>query len=199
MQIIIEENVSFSKDEILQILRVKNNIKEKLKIFNLTIGKLGKDFTKSYYVTGGCVGSLLRGETPKDYDVYFLSKEKADVVINLYTKDPSYSYQVAEVEEKYRDVILPTGKGNMMITENATTLKDGIQLITKHYGEPSDVRNTFDFVHCKPYYDTRDDRLYISREQFDLNINKKLLCNVNKEFIEHWRIEKYMKRGFTWL
>jgi hypothetical protein len=100
---------------------------------------------------------------------------------------------VAEFDEKYRFATVD-GK---MITENAITLKNGLQLITKHYGQPDQIRATFDFVHCKPYWDSLTTNLYISREQYDLNVNKKLKCN-GENFAEQWRIEKYKERGFTW-
>jgi hypothetical protein len=193
--IIIEKPQVFNETETQHILRVKEKIKVKLSDFNLTIGKLHNNFTRSYFVTGGCIGSLLRNELPKDYDIYFFSKLKADAVINLYTNDKSYMDQVAVAEDNYRDVKI----GEMVITENATTLKNGLQLVTKHYGEPQDIRKTFDFVHCLPYYDPRDDKLYISREQYDLNMNKKMKPNIRQDLINSWRIVKYQERDFTWL
>jgi hypothetical protein len=191
----IEKQSVFSEIEKDHILRVKKKLKEKLVDFTLTINKLHNNFTRSFFVTGGCIGSLLRNEEPKDYDIYFFAKFKADGVIDLFTKDPSYKDQVAVSEDEYRDVKI----GQMVITENAMTLKNGLQLITKHYGEPQDIRKTFDFVHCMPYYDTRDDKLYISREQYDLNMNKKMKPNTRQDLIASWRIAKYQERGFTWL
>lgn len=193
METIIEKPQVFTDDETNHILRVKKQLKEKLVDFTLTINKLHNSFTRSFFVTGGCIGSLLRNEEPKDYDIYFFAKFKADAIIELYTNDKSYMDQVKTVEETYRDLQI----GQMVITENATTLKDGLQLITKNYGEPHEIRKTFDFVHCLPYYDTRDDKLYISREQYDLNMNKKMKPN-NSTAIASWRIAKYQERGFTW-
>ena len=193
METTIEKPQVFTDDEVQHILRVKEVIKAKLDSFNKTVGKLHNNFTRSYFVTGGCIGSLLRNETPKDYDIFFFSKLKADAIIDLYTNDKSYMDQVKTVEEAYRDLQI----GQMVITENATTLKNDLQLITKNYGEPKDIRKTFDFVHCLPYYDTRDDKLYISREQYDLNMNKKMKPN-NSTAIASWRIAKYQERGFTW-
>jgi hypothetical protein len=194
METTIEQLQVFNSKEAEHILHVKEILKVKLNDFNLTIGKLHNNFTRSYFVTGGCIGSLLRNELPKDYDIYFFNKFKADAVINLYTNDKSYMDQVAVAEDEYREVKI----GQMVITENATTLKNGLQLITKNYGEPQDIRKTFDLVHCLPYYDPRDDKLYISREQYDLNMNKKLKTN-GQNFVEKWRIAKYIERGFTWL
>lgn len=173
------------------ILLVKNKLKKALTQFNMTIGKLHNNFTRSYFVSGGCIGSLIRGEEPNDYDIYFFSKLKAAAVVNLYTNDPSYKNDVAEWNEKYHDAPM----GQKMITVNAVTLKNKIQLITKIYGEPIDIRKSFDFVHCMPYYDTRDDSLYISHEQFWLCENKLLKVN-NEGSITDRRIEKFTSKGW---
>ena len=60
-----------------------------------------------------------------------------------------------------------------MITENAITLADNVQIITFNYGIPDIIRKDFDFEHCKPYYESFTDRLFMSREQYDLNMNMK--------------------------
>jgi hypothetical protein len=195
------ENIeTFSPDEKLLILAVKDKLKHQLFEFNMTIEKLGKNMVNSYFVTGGCIGSLLRAEVPSDYDIYFLSESSATPIVNLYTKDPSYQNEVATYEDKYRDVQKPanTPSNAMVITENAVTLKNKLQLITKHYGTPKEIRSTFDFVHCLPYYESVTDKLYISRDQFDLNMTKKLKTN-NVDNLTTYRANKFTDKGWTWL
>ena len=179
-----------------KILKAKQTIKHQLFDFNVTIAKIGRSMNDGYFVSGGCIGSLIRGEIPKDYDIYFCDESFAKPIISLYTEDPSYQNEVAVVEEKYRDAI--TNVNGMCITENAVTLKNGLQLITKHYGEPEVIRDTFDFVHCKPYYFPKTDKLYISEEQYDLNIDKKLKVNNTYNLTTH-REFKFKERGWTWL
>ena len=185
----------FSAADVVLINTVKDNIKFKLTEFNMTVMKRGKHLTQSYFVSGGCIASLLQGTTPNDWDIYFYSKELAEPIIDLFTNDPSYKNEVAVFEEKYRDVTDNAGKP--LITENAITLKNGLQLITKHYGTPDEVRSTFDFVHCKPYYDTLNDKLYISREQFDCCKNKFL--KMTKSDVAQHRIDKFQRRGYLLL
>jgi hypothetical protein len=184
----------FTSEEIAKILKAKHTIKKNLEDFNLSIGKLGVNVHLCYFVSGGCVASLLQDEIPKDYDIYFRTQFEAERVIDLYTKDPSYQNEVAVYEEKYRDTNLQVGA--MVITENAVTLKNGLQLITKHYGTPEEIRKTFDFVHCMPYYNTENDKLYISREQYDCCVKKVLRVN-NENNVTHWRKEKFESRGYT--
>ena len=108
--------------------------------------------------------------------------------------DAPKGIEIEIIDEKYRQV---TSQEQLCITENATTLKNNIQLITKHTGTPDDVRATFDFVHCKPYYDSLTHKLYISPEQYHLNMEKKLKPTKTK--IVQGRIKKFTDRGWTWL
>ena len=94
---------NFSAEEVAKVLIVKNVIKKNLEEFLMTIQKLGKNCEKGVFVSGGCTASLLQGESPKDYDIYFKNHFVADAVIELYTNDPSYTNEVAVYEEKYRD------------------------------------------------------------------------------------------------
>ena len=182
---------SFTATESANILLAKKFILDKLETFNLTIGKIGAMMQHSYFLSGGAIGSLLRGDDPNDYDIYFFYETDAKMVFNLYENDASYTREVKVWDQKYRDAQV----GDMMITENATTLKNGIQLIRKHYGQPGTIRKTFDFVHCMPYYDPEVDSLFISREQYDCCVNKVLKTNgVNPE---SWRTEKFIQRGYT--
>ena len=85
--------ILFKDSEKEQILWMKETIKKNLEEFDMTIGKLGITGI-SYFVSGGCFASLLQGELPKDYDIYFYSEKQAEPIINLFTKDPSYMNMV---------------------------------------------------------------------------------------------------------
>jgi hypothetical protein len=188
------EQYTFTQDDLNHIMIVKEKLKNDLLDHILTCKKIGN---ASWYVTGGCIGSLIRGEQPNDYDTYFTNEPEANSLTRLYKEDDSYKNYVKEIDEKYRDQAeLPDGR---MITENAITLTTGVQLITKHYGSPDIIRGTFDFVHCMPYYSSWDDKLFISPEQYYLNKHKKLKTNRPKENIASSRIAKFTLRGWTWL
>ncbi len=185
---------NFTNLEQLKILDVKDKIKKAVEELHMTLTKLSMGH--GYFVSGGCIGSLLRAEVPNDYDVYFISERIGKQVADLYTNDDSYKNDVEVYDEKYRDAIKsPDGR---VITENAITLKNKIQLITKHYGSPDEIRKTFDFVHCMPYYDPALDKLYISKQQYDLCVNKKLLIN-NSDSVTSHRKEKFFEKDWSWL
>lgn len=182
----------FTLSDIERIRTTKQELVNRLQTFWMTTEKVGS--SKSWFVSGGCIGSLLRGEEVNDIDVYFFSQAEAERVTRLFTQDDSYMHEVAEYNDKYRDVPNPGGK---LITENAITLKSGVQIITKHYGYPEQIRATFDFAHCTPYFDSRDQKLYISKQQYDLNMNKILLVNNSSTFGIH-RENKFIGKGWRY-
>ena len=184
--------MEFSENEKQNVLLTKMALKIKLSDLYMTTEKLSNSFKQGWYLSGGAIGSLLRKEVPNDYDVYFITEEAGAVVANVYTNDLSYKNEVEVVNENYRDSSnLPDGR---LITENAITLKTKVQLITKHYGSPDQIRKTFDFVHCLPWYDPALDKLYISKQQYDLCVSKKLLVN-NIDYITSHRKNKFFEKG----
>ena len=185
---------AFTMGEVEKILDVKNFIKAKTADFVLTIRKIGMQADIDFYVTGGCTASLLQGEKPKDIDVYFCSPIIAEKVVSLY-KSESYKNEVAVFNEKYRD----TEIGKLVITENAMTLKNGIQIIFKHHGVPDVLRKTFDYVHWLPYYSPVGDKFYISREQYDCCVNKILKNNRPGTQPAGWREQKFLARGYKYV
>jgi hypothetical protein len=189
-----KQDENFSLTEIDKILSVKKVLYNALFDFNLTITKLGRNMVQGYFVSGGCIASLLQGEDPKDFDIWFTSQFVADPIIKLFTQDPSYKNEVADVDDKYREVL---GKDGKMITENAVTLKSGLQLITKQYGTTEEIRKTFDYIHCLPVYVPSTDKLYISPEQYFCCVNKILKVNC-AESVTPYRQDKFAKRGYTY-
>lgn len=189
-----ESQQKFTDAQRENIFHAKNRIEEKLIDYILTTRKLGPMMEHSFFLTGGAIGSLLRREKPNDWDIYFFDGDDATRIMHLYETDDSYKNQIAVIDEKYRDVNSPNG---LLITENATTLKCGLQFIRKHYGQPNTIRATFDFVHCMPYYDSRTKKLYISPEQYELNVHKKLKTNGTNIFTTS-REQKFLNRGWTW-
>lgn len=173
------------------IISIKANIRSMMIYLKEKIPSAHYD---DMFLSGGAIASLIQNGQPKDWDVYFTNPLTQKVVIDLFSTDYLLSDDIAIVDEKYREMTKGDGR---CITENAMTLKNGIQLITKHNGTPDEIRETFDFVHCKPYYHFGQDQLFISKEQYDLCHNKKLKVN-NQKNVTPWRISKFEKRGYTW-
>lgn len=91
-------------------------------------------------------------------------------------------------EDKYRPVFL---------SSNAITLSDKVQLVIRFYGEPDQIHENYDFVHCTNYYDHKTEEVTLRQEALESLMNKELryvgskypLCSVI-------RTRKFIKRGF---
>lgn len=181
-------DAEFTPLEKAKIVQAKTMLCENLK---RRFESLGFPFdVREMFVSGGCIASLLQNETPKDFDVYFKSQSSANRVDSFCKLNSGF---VEDVNENYRDTT-PNNSGKLF-TENAITMKNGLQFITKHVGSPKEIRDTFDFVHCKPYYDFEEDLLYISKQQYLACVDKKLIINNHNTVTEH-RIQKFIQKGY---
>ena len=145
---------------------------------------------KKFYLTGGAIASLFQGEKPKDWDIYCSSVIEMESVMKMLLASKEH---IADVRENYIDVYGTNGK---MITNYAITMKDGTSFIILLTKPASDLKKTFDYLHCTPHYDIVDRKLYISRAQYDAIVNKKLVVN-NASMVKEWRTQKFLSRGYT--
>ncbi len=91
-------------------------------------------------------------------------------------------------EDRYRPVFL---------SSNAITLSDKVQLVIRFYGEPDQIHENYDFVHCTNYYDHKTEEVTLRPEALEALMAKELkyvgskypLCSVI-------RTRKFIKRGF---
>lgn len=179
---------NFSHEEVERILSAKIHLRQKFTGVVptwLTFAPLCEMF-----VTGGAIASLLQGEDPNDYDVY--CRNSLDLFSFVDKLTGEFKNNIADVQDKYREFI---GKGGKMITENAITMDNKISFITISNGEPKDVRKTFDYTHCLPYYEVTQNKLHISRLQYDACVSKVLVVN-NAAMIKQYREEKFLERGY---
>lgn len=79
---------------------IVENIRKKMNAWIKTIDdkELQKLVHRDYIITGGAITSMLLGELPNDYDVYFKSIETALAVAKYYIKDIKASGYVSKVE-----------------------------------------------------------------------------------------------------
>ncbi len=102
-----------------------------------------------------------------------------------------------QAKPRYRPVFLST---------NALTLADKIQIVIRFYGEPSEIHENYDYVHCTCSYVYSSDTLELPARALEAIINKELfyvgskypLCSIirSRKFIQRgWRINagQYVK------
>ena len=152
---------------------------------------------KNIILTGGVVASLIQCVEPNDWDFYFTDYD----AMKGFQKGISAEYfkqSIQDVDPKYTESVGQDGK---MITTHAITMDNKASFITMMVGNADEIRGTFDYVHCMPYYKLSNNTLYISKQQFDACRNKHLIVNNASRVKEH-RILKFLKRGYkeiTWL
>jgi hypothetical protein len=140
-------------------------------------------------LTGGATASVFHGETPNDFDLY-LTDEKHIGEFKYMLRDSELLEFVEDLNPKYMVDTLVSGK---LVTTNATTFKNKIQVITV---ANADARKTFDYVHCMPYMIVSDTTFHISKTQYDSIARKTLVVNPNASRVDQHRTEKFLNRGW---
>ena len=180
-------------------------------------------------ITGGALVSLLTGEEPHDYDIYFKTKESVIAVAQYYVNKWNSNHKVkAEVltiedrvkvfirsigvaeEEPDKEIDDPFTEDNeeaksdtkekyspVFLSSNAITLSNKIQIVTRFYGDVSEIHKNYDFAHCTCSWSSWDNEVSLPVKALECIINKELyyigskypLCSII-------RTRKYLERGY---
>lgn len=93
------------------------------------------------------------------------------------------------IKEKYRPVYM---------SSNAITLSDKIQIIIRFYGEPEEIHENYDFIHCTCYWTSWDNNLVLPSRALEAIINKELYYTGSKyPLCSIIRTRKFINRGYT--
>jgi len=85
----------------------------------------------------------------------------------------------------------------VFFSENAITLSDKIQLVTRFYGEPSEIHENYDYAHAMCYYDYNSDTLVLHPEALEAILSKTLIYKGSLYPIASiFRIRKFISRGW---
>lgn len=115
----------------------------------------------------------------------------SEVMDNPETIEDTYEEtqeQALEVQDKsFRPVFLTT---------NAITLSDKVQIVLRFYGEPNEIHENYDFIHCTNYW-TKQTGVVLNQPALEAIINKELryvgskypICSVI-------RTRKFLKKGW---
>lgn len=87
----------------------------------------------------------------------------------------------------------------VFLSSNAITLSDKIQLVLRFYGEPDEIHENYDFVHCTSYWTSHDSKLVLRQEALESIMSKELryvgskypvcsLIRLRKFIAREWRI-----------
>lgn len=177
----------FTDAEIIHISLVKARMSDLLK---QKFDELNHPFmVKDMFLSGGAIATALQGGVPNDFDIYCKTATQTVTISNYFKTNTD---NVADVSENYQEFLGQDGK---MITTHAITMNNKLQFITNKFGTPEEIRNSFDYVHCKPYLDFDTGKLYISKEQYDACTQKRLIVN-NPDVVTIRRRDKFVERGY---
>lgn len=154
------------------------------------IGGPEKGRVKIYLKSSGIAGE----SGTEDYQ-YFESRPPEEgeefidnVISNVSEVDEMHP---AEVDDKprYRPVFL---------SANAITLSDKIQIVIRFYGEPSEIHDNYDYIHCTNYWHSKDRQVVLKQSALEAILSKELVYIGSKyPLCSIVRTRKFLKRGWT--
>lgn len=144
-------------------------------------------FSQEAYIAGGVIVSLVLDEPIQDYDFFFKNQDTADTVNSYFRHQQQNNAKGEDYEIR-------------AVTKNGVTLKlnsgEIIQLVTRFSGMPDKLFKSFDWEHCKCYYDfANQDLTYNSH----LILSKELVYTEDDNYPVNAlkRAFKFVKRGYT--
>jgi hypothetical protein len=83
------------------------------------------------------------------------------------------------------------------MSPNAITLTDRIQIITRFYGQPREIHENFDFIHCCNYWASHGDFLVLKHGAIESILAQELsYCGSKYPLCSIIRLRKFIKRGW---
>ena len=186
------------KNEITNLEEIKSKLRLKHREFCSSIKdwKLRKVFRKHTYIAGGAIASLIRGEEPKDYDIFFDNKKALEEILKYYVDRHNARYEETNsnykltVSSDYSSVGLflnhPYVKSDeednkdmnpVMFSMRAVSFPNGFQLIIDNDTQESKSVNRFDFVHTMGYFHPFQNKLVVKPETLAAIKENKLIYN----------------------
>ncbi len=142
--------------------------------------------------------------TDKDYE-YFESRPAEDLAQSQYIGE--VMTDAGEIEDTYEQteqLSLGTdddGKPKyrpVFMSTNAITLSGKIQLVIRFFGNPDQIHENYDYIHCTNYWTSWDDKLELKKEALEALLTKELRYVGSKYPIcSLIRLRKFIGRGWT--
>jgi len=86
----------------------------------------------------------------------------------------------------------------IFMSSNAITLSDQIQLVIRFFGEPEEIHDNYDFVHCMNYWQSWNGELVLRSEALESLLTRELrYCGSKYPLCSIIRSRKFLKRGWS--
>lgn len=159
--------------------------------------KLRKLFRKNTYIAGGAIASLIRGEKPKDYDIFFKDKETLNQTIKYYANGHNARYSNTNHDNTIvafktdsnevklmlsREYVASDEENNeymnpIVFSNRAITLPKGFQIIMQVDDDVS-ILESFDYVHTMCAYYPYGNKLFVKEEALRAIQENQLIYNL---------------------
>lgn len=195
--------------------QIRNKIERKFESWLKSIDddELVEKLRKHTIITGGCIVSMLLNEDVNDYDIYFetdvIAREVAEYYVGKVDDKTRKEIFDIKVIDEDRLILLNTDMGcykvekvdgkyaPVFFTDNAITLKDGIQLIIRFTGDPTTIHSNYDYVHATSYWHSADGKLVLHPEALESILTKELRYVGSKYPVSSIiRMRKFIARGW---
>lgn len=114
--------------------------------------------------------------------------DNPEAIEDVYQETEQTVLNQEEPENKFRPVFL---------TSNAITLSNKVQIVLRFYGEPDEIHEWYDFVHCTNYWTNWNNSLVLRPEALEAILTKELKYVGSKYPIcSIVRLRKFINRGW---
>jgi len=165
-------------------------------------------------ITGGAIVSLVLNESVNDFDIYFTNRDTVMAVCKYYKElirknDANFeTLQIHEEGDRIKFIIPSAGisrpKDNgkkffpVIITDNAISLKNDVQLIIRFYGPPEEIHKNYDFIHVRSYWLSSNGKLFLNPDSIEAIMAKELrYIGSLYPLASIFRLRKFLARGWT--
>jgi hypothetical protein len=115
--------------------------------------------------------------------------EEVKKVLDGATEPDKAEEKKEDEKERYRPIWL---------TSNAITLSDKIQIVVRFYGDPAQIHENYDFVHCTNYWTSWQRRVTLNQQALECIMTKELRYIGSKYPVASvFRVRKFIERGWT--
>jgi hypothetical protein len=139
---------------------------------------------------GGAALNMTPGRIKIIFDSNGVGKEKGiadDEDIAEYLEMPPI--QDDNSKPKYRPIY---------ISCNAVTLSNQIQIVLRFYGDPDNIHQHYDYVHCTNYWTSKDRKVVLKQPALESLLSKELIYIGSKyPLASVIRTRKFIKRGWS--
>ena len=145
--------------------------------------------------------------TGESYEYFEMGGDRGDQNGHAYASEITRNLNYAdsgEIEDIYdeandlaQDVEDDSFRAVFMST-NAITLSNKVQIVLRFFGEPGEIHENYDFVHCTNYWTSLDTKVVLKSDALEALLNRELVYVGSKyPLCSIIRTRKFIKRGWT--